>query len=405
MRLTVKFLTWFGLPGGLLLVALSLAVWSGVLRGVVMGVGIILLVFGLLLDTWYLRPNHARVDPSIVRETWDLVKDGWHNSNTDLIYWKEHFYLIHAASPYHFANQKCHLVLHRSHDAHLWEKIAEFNAPGEDIRDPKFAPIGGQLFLYALVNRSFDPEPYTTVYASSQEGEHWSPFQHIQPEGWLFWRPKSRDGNIWYVPAYWWEHGKSVLFSSSDGVNWKIRSTIYTGDRNDETDIEFLPDGRLIATARLEFSFNIFGDRRGSTLITLSEPPYESWQESCKSQVTRLDGPYLFAYNGRVYAAGRYQPELGAPLVQQGSVFSRKRTSLFEVRKEGLVYLTDLPSAGDTSYTGVVLQDNHAYICYYTSEVKKDYPWIIGMLEPSCVQMVIVDLNRLEALAKETPAK
>jgi hypothetical protein len=405
MRLTIKILAWIGLPGVLLLVALSLVVGNGVLRGVILAVGIILLVLGLLLDIWYLRPNHARVNSTLVLESWDLVNNGWHNSNTDLIYWKERFYLVHAASPYHFASQKCRLVLRRSPDARRWEKIAEFNSAGEDIRDPKLASIGGQLFLYALVNRSFDPEPYTTVYATSLDGENWSPFQHIQPEGWLFWRPKSQDGHTWYVPAYWWEHGKSVLFSSQNGVDWEIISTIYVGDRNDETDIEFLPDGRLIATARLEFSFNIFGDRRGSTLIALSEPPYASWQESCKSRVTRLDGPYLFPYHGRVYAAARYQPELGSPFVRQGSAFARKRTSLFEVRQDGLVYLTDLPSAGDTAYTGVVLQDNQAYICYYTSEPQKDYPWIIGMLEPSRIHMAKVDLSKLEALATEMPAR
>ena len=75
------------------------------------------------------------------------------------------------------------------------------------------------------------------------------------------------------------------------------------------------------------------------------------------------------------------------------------------MRHDGLVYLTDLPSAGDTAYTGVVLQDNQAYICYYTSELQKDYPWIIGMLEPSRIHMAKVDLSKLEALAEELPAR
>ncbi|MHC1782340.1 MAG: hypothetical protein AB9891_06185 [Anaerolineaceae bacterium] len=35
-----------------------------------------------------------------------------------------------------------------------------------------------------------------------------------------------------------------------------------------------------------------------------------------------------------------------------GSILSRKRTSLFEVRENGLAYLTDLPNAGDTAYVG-----------------------------------------------------
>jgi hypothetical protein len=144
-------------------------------------------------------------------EHWDVVNDGLHNSNTDLIYWREAFYLVHAASPYHFANKKCKLVILRSPDAKNWLRIAGFGADGEDIRDPKFAAIGERLFLYALKNRDFKAEPYTSVYTVSEDGENWPHYQKIEPEGWLFWRPKTQDGKNWYVPAYWWKHGKSAL--------------------------------------------------------------------------------------------------------------------------------------------------------------------------------------------------
>jgi len=40
-----------------------------------------------LLAYWCLRPHVAGVDPDVVRETWDVVADGAHNSNTDLIFW------------------------------------------------------------------------------------------------------------------------------------------------------------------------------------------------------------------------------------------------------------------------------------------------------------------------------
>jgi len=70
----------------------------------------------------------------------------------------------------------------------------------------------------------------------------------VGPSGWLFWRPKSPDGKTWYVPAYWWEHGRSILLRSGDGLEWQQISTIYQGEGNDETAIEFLPDGRLLAT-------------------------------------------------------------------------------------------------------------------------------------------------------------
>jgi hypothetical protein len=366
-------------------------------------IGLVLLVLivalGLLLAYWYLRPNASAVAPSLAMDTWDAVKDGSHNSNTDMIYWQDAFYLIYASSPYHFGTSQSRLILLRSTDARQWAKQAEFNASGEDIRDPKLAVIGGRLFLYALKNVDFTAEPFMTVYSSSDDGVRWQPFQDIQPAGWLFWRPKTADGKTWYVPAYWHEHGKSALLKSTDGMNWSIVSQIYEGDRNDETAIEFLPDGRMLATARLEASDDWFGDNRGATLIALAAPPFTQWTTT-KSKVTRLDGPCLFSYHDRIYAVGRYEPGYGGLLAQMGSILNRKRTALFLVEKDRLVHLSDLPSAGDTSYEGLVMRGDTATISYYTSDIARDWPWIMGMARPSEIRMAEVNLPSLEALVK-----
>ena len=368
----------------------------------------ILLVVILLFGYWYFRPNRAQVNQEVVVETWDIANDGSHNSNTDMIEWQGQFYLSYVSSPYHFGNDASVMHIKRSSDlGRTWEELSTFNPENDDIRDPKFAVIGERLFLYALKNDSFVAEPYITVYSYTEDGETWTQFETIpELDGWLFWRPKTQDGETFYNAAYWWEHGKSVLLKTSDGINWKIVSVINEGERNDETEIEFLPDSRMLATARLEYAYyadGAFGDKRGATLITVSESPYENWTELTQSLVTRLDGPYLFSYHGRIYAVGRYQPDLGksGPLTDQGSIFSRKRTALYEVRLDGLLYLTDLPSAGDTSYEGVILDGDTAYISYYTSPIKKDYPWIFGMLSPSQVRMAKVDLQALEELADQ----
>jgi len=360
--------------------------------------GVPLLGFSALVVYWTLRRNEAQVSASIVMDAWDIVADGKHNSNTDLVYWKGAFYLVHAAAPYHLGSPDCKLVVRRSEDGHSWEQLSALQVAPDDIRDPKFAIIEDRLFLYALKNISWNPEPYTTVFTTSQDGVHWEPFQEIEPQGWLFWKPKTSDGLTYYVPAYWWEHGRSVLFSSTDGIHWRQLSEIYTGDRNDETDIEFLPDGRLIATARLEFSDSILGHPQGSTLIATSKPPYHAWQVQTKSRVTRLDGPSLFQHRERVYAVGRYQPVVGGPFSQMGSVFTRKRTSLFKVCEEGLVRLSDLPSAGDTAYSGAVVLGDELFVSYYTSDVRKDYVWVAGMLSPSNIRMARVSLDAVNTL-------
>jgi hypothetical protein len=371
-------------------------------------VGILVLLL-IMFAYWYFRSNRSQVNGSIVVDTWDIANDGMHNSNTDMIAWQNKFYIAYVSSPFHFASEKSVLHVKVSSDqGKTFAQVFSFNPPGEDIRDPKFAVIGNRLFLYALKNTSFIAEPYVTVYAYTENGETWTNFEAVPGlDGWLFWRPKTQDGVTFYNAAYWYQHTKSVLLKSTDGINWGIVSTIHEGDHNDETEIQFLPDGRLIATARLEYSGfadGAFGDMRGATLLTVSSSPFTEWTDLLQSRVTRLDGPYLFTYHDRVYAVGRFQPGLDL-LTPQGSILARKRTSLFEVRSDGLAYLTDLPSAGDTSYSGVVVVGDWAYISYYTSPIDHDYSWILGMITPSAVRMAKVDLLALERVANQVQAK
>jgi hypothetical protein len=175
-----------------------------------------------------------------------------------------------------------------------WDEMNTFSPAGEDIRDPKFAAIGNRLFLYALKNTSFVAEPYITVYSYTEDGKIWTNFEVVSGlDGWLFWRPKTQDGIIYYNAAFWYQHGKSALLKSSDGISWEIISTIHEGGGNDETEIQFLPDESLLATTWLEyggFADGAFGDIKGATLITVSAPPYTEWIELCRAGSLALMG-------------------------------------------------------------------------------------------------------------------
>lgn len=353
---------------------------------------LVIVILSLIIVWSINRVNVAEIDKSFQYTLDVMYSDGLHNSNSDMICWRGIFYLIHANSPFHLGSTRCKLLLWKSNDGHKWEKIKEFNSPGEDIRDPKFAEINGQLFLYVLVNKDFFAEPYRTLYARSRDGREWTPFEPLKgdAEGWLLWRPKTRDFIEWYVTGYWNEHGKSALFRSRDGIYWELVSIIYEGDRNDETDFEFLPDGSIICTARLEFSDSWLGHPDGSTLVATAKPPYKEWKKT-RSRITRLDGPCLFAFDGKVFATGRRDYTNTGPFWYMGSILNRKRTSLWYVSPDGLKWLTDFPSAGDTVYGGVAMRGNDIYMCYYSSPITKDYPWIIGMLGQTDIFMLKCD--------------
>jgi len=373
---------------------------KGILRQIVKGIFIGFWIFSAFLGTilvyWYIRPNTAAVNQSLVLESWVAVT-GKHNSNTDLIYWNNSFYLVNDNRPYHLGSAEAKLIVWRSLDAHNWIKIKEFSVPGEDIRDPKFAAIGNFLFMYALKNKGIMADPYQTVFTYIENGSDWQPFQEISQKGWLFWRPETNNNVTWYVPAYWHEHGKATLLNSTNGINWTIVSYIYVSEAIDETAIKFLPDGRMICTGRLEGSSsdNMFGSSNASTLIAVSSYPYTNWSNYTKSTLTRLDGPALFSYENKTYAIGRYQPGLRTIFTELGSVFSKKRTAIFELKEEGLIYLSDLPSAGDTSYAGVVVRGKDLYISYYTSDINRDFPWVLGMVANSDIRMARINLTAL----------
>jgi hypothetical protein len=364
---------------------------------------IVLIAFALALVcvAWlWFRPNRAQIDPRLRLEHWDAVADGLHNSNTDMILWRGDFLLVHDARPYHFGSPEARLVLRRSKDGKTWEELARFQVPGKDIRDPKLAVIGGRLHLYALPNSGVAATPEGTVLATSDDGVTWSPLEPIEPDGWLFWRPKSNDGGkTWYVPAYWKGHGKSILLRSANGRDWEQVSVIQEGNGNDETDLEFLPDGRLLATTRLEVTPDtILGNYDGRTGIHVAAPPYTEWITH-ESRVTRLDGPNLFALDGRVYAVARYQPDPNGWLTRMGGILSRKRTSIYRVEPERLVWLSDLPSAGDTSYAGVVVRDGHLWVDYYTSRIDRDWPWVFGMPLRTNIHMAKIPLDALREVS------
>jgi hypothetical protein len=323
-------------------------------------------------------------------ESRTVVEDGLHNAFTDLIVWQGSLWLVYVSSPSHFANTKSRIVLLHSVDGQVWQAVARFGN-GEDIRDPKLAVVNGRLVVYALLNRTFDPRPYRTVYSVSADGQTWSPLAPAGPEGWLLGRPKISPAGDWYAPAHNIDLGAVRLFSSQDGLVWKSHAIITNRQGADETAIEFFPDGRLLAVTRIEAGGGLFGHSQAGTLLSVAEPPYRSWTVLGFSRATRLDGPALFTIGGQVYAVGRHQPRIAGPFNWPGSIVSHKRTSIFRVEESNLTWLSDLPSAGDTAYAGVALWNQKIIISYYTSDPRRDVSWIAGMLAPTSVRVVILE--------------
>ncbi len=389
-------------------------------------IGIILLpwlLIGTLLLYWGMRqPPEFSPDPLLEAKTWTVVPPGnelryQHMSNTDMIEFNGYLYLIHARSKWHLEDTEGSLVIHRSTDGTTWREIGGIILPGSDVRDPKFAVINDTLFLYFLPNLKFDPSPHTTYWASSSDGVNWTVPKELTDVtvrtgdvrtrtggGWKLWRPKSKDGETWYVVASGekerYDHGITVLLRSNDGIHWEEVSEVYTTHGNGEPTLEFLAEGSIISTLRcgsLGTPGYEFGNATANTIIATSSEPYDQWSYA-HSFITRLDGATLFRIGDRIFAAGRNH--LG-PRIDTGNHLATKRTAVYEVKRDRLIHLLDLPSNGDTAYTGVVLKDDSVYISYYTCPVEKDYPWIVGIcfLPKTEIRIAVLSQTGLVAYA------
>jgi len=370
-------------------------------------------LIGGLLVYWDIEPppNYS-YDPILQLEHWTAVPAGddinrQHKSNTDMIFYDGYFYLINAETKWHLEDTDGRLRIRRSVDAKNWEIVEDIIMPGIDVRDPKFANVSDRLYLYFLPNWHFDPGPNTTYYTYSDDGLNWqNPVEmkvNITYEydngtvgnkitgGWNFWRPKTPDNVNWYVIATGRKYSEattlhdydvsetiSILLKSTDGENWTEVSEILTRWGNAEVCMDFLPNGEILSTHRVStmgIEGYAFGTPHGGTIIATSYNNYKNWSFMPDFQ-TRLDGATLFKLNGRIFATGRNH--LG-PSDDIGNHLSVKRTSFYEIKADRLVWLFDLPSNGDTAYTGVVIKDGWVYTCYYTCPINKNYPWILGI--------------------------
>ena len=172
------------------------------------------LLVSVLTIYWDIRrPPSFEADPVLKLDHWVAVPAGddprtQHNSNTDMIYYKDSFFLIHAQTKWHLEDKKGALVVQKSDDAKKWQEVARITVPDTDVRDPKFAIINDRLFLYFLPNTHFDPLPRTTFWSVSDDGEDWKKPEELvtvtsihrvdgEPKrvtsgGWNLWRPKRR---------------------------------------------------------------------------------------------------------------------------------------------------------------------------------------------------------------------
>jgi hypothetical protein len=328
-----------------------------------------------------------------------------HNENTDLTVFDGAIYLVHRTARSQILGPNSSLRVSRSDDhGKTWILLAVIPAiDGRDLRDPSFYRIGDQLAIKALTRlqvnslRDSDVDTIAVGSASSDRGRTWSPLTPIGPPTWSFWRIRDDAKGVHYTAAY--EDGdKSVrLFSSVDGTRWQPVAEIYgrSDDTPLETELVFMPSGKLLALVRLDGNnAELFGNAgRLRTKVCWAAPPFSRWDCSRQLDGVRLDGPVAFFHGSRLFVVARkhfIEPE------------DRKRTALYELTGDldggdlSIVERGELPSAGDTSYAGVAAIDRDRFlVTWYSSRVAADQPWILSVFGPTDIWQATLDLSQL----------
>ncbi len=298
-----------------------------------------------------------------LKEVRRVYYDGMHNAFTDIAEYKGKYYVCFRNASGHILEDGKIYVL-SSEDLINWDRVSVLSTDFDD-RDPKFFEINGKLgivfFLYDTKAHHATGKSGISFYDANKK-EFFSP-KIIDLKGFTAWRIRNYKERL-YLTAYKGgekeESWKSALFTSNDGINYSYVSTILEGDFANETDLAFLGDSSCLALVRRE------GKAEGMDrpVLAISKLPYLKWERFPLNLF--LQGPMIKRMDHSILVAGRSKKE------------GETTTALFELnlKTKTLSHKLTLPSAGDTSYPGVVVDEEKQllYLSYYSQHEDKILP-------------------------------
>ena len=294
-----------------------------------------------------------------VYKIWD---NGTHAAFTSLIKYKGRFYCSFREGYSHVfdeegkAEGKVRIL--ESRNGQKWHSVACFGIEGIDLRDPKLSVTpDGQLMVTigGSVYRDKKHVKSIPMVSFSQDGQNYTAPEPIEicdkaktTHDWV-WRVTWHDG-VGYGVSYSSAKTDTLsLLKTRDGIHYDLITEMPIGGFPNETTLRFLPDGRMMQMIRRDG-----GDGQGYWAV--SQPPYTTWE--WKPMGFRIGGQdfITFEHEKLILATRTY--------------FNRGhcKTALFRGTVEGdweEIYV--LPSDGDTSYPGLLIEGKEVWVSYYAS--------------------------------------
>lgn len=295
-----------------------------------------------------------------VDKIWDVDT---HSAFTSLIKFNDEYYCSFREGASHVfdkdGNAEGKVRVIKSSDGKNWESVALLGMNGIDLRDPKLSItptgrlmmiIGGSIYkdrkLTGMVphvsfsedgRRFSDPVP-VTINDFAGNGKDW------------IWRVTWNNG-LGYGTLYSLNDDgetKLSLLSTSDGIHYNLVTKFDIPDFPNEATARFDSHGDMYMMVRRER-----GNQKG--YWGKSSAPYTEW--TWKEMDFRLGGPDFVHLNDSLIVMGTRSHYTSFP---KTVVLAGNGTERFQE-----VYV--LPSGGDTSYPGLIVEDDQIWVCYYSS--------------------------------------
>ena len=324
-------------------------------------------VFCLLcLPTQVMANQLPKVKVTNVRR---VFHNGQHNAFTDLVRFKDKFYLTFRSCPDgHMVHPTSSIIILSSTDTKQWKQVYRFSVKKRDTRDPHFFVFKGKLFVYTgtwysgettLKYEDYDLNKHLGYAAWSEDGQNWySPIMLEGTFGHYIWRANTFNGRAYLCgrrkknfavgPRGETSIVESAMLESDDGLIWRTRALFQEVD-GDETAFQFETDGSIIAVGRRG---------RDNAQLLRSKPPYTQWQREDLDRY--IGGPLLVRWGSRYVVGGRKNIGDEGP-----------KTSMCWMVNGQLHEFAELPSGGDNSYPGFIeINPSRAVMSWYSSHEK-----------------------------------
>ena len=284
-----------------------------------------------------------------------VCRGSTHNAFGDLVYFKGRMLVCYRQGAHHMSENGI-IVIAEIDNHGKPSRFQRLISPGGDLRDPHFCIDNDRLYLLAHQRWLTSLNAAKTYTWFSSDGISWSSRHDPGPDNWWLWRATTYQGKQWGL-AYHRPSEQLDLFAGSlRGKMHRVVVGAMSKHRHqlgypNETDGYFTAQGEFIAVARRDA--DSFTAQLGRSL-----PPYTRWQWQDLGDY--IGAPVVLPVNDELtLVCGRQFT---------GASFVTRLWSL-SVNTARLEPLFTLPSGGDNSYPGMIINNNTLYIAYYSSHI------------------------------------